>query len=404
MGPTDSGVLATADVVVVGGGISGWCTAFELRRRGFQVAVAEQRFTAYGASGRNPGSLWVQLRRTGLELDLALKGLAKYRELLDGLGTRFDFRQDGGLFFYETPAQEGAVHDYVADRRAAGLDVELLTPDKARAYSPLLPRTALGAVYCPGDAQVDSAGFVRAVSAHCVGEGVAKFENTAVLSTLRRGDTVIGVRTVRGDIHAPGVVWATGAWAGNLRSEGLDLPIGTARTGHLRIQPVGRRTGPILHGPRGVAACGAFTDLPSYREKDFPAPGGERRQVDYDDTIAHTEDGGLYVGSTVDGRGSLNPHISLTATHAMTGTVIDRFGEHASAGVVGLWAGLTCETSDHLPVVDRVDGVYLNTGHAWGVASGPVCGELAAQLIAGESGPWVDRLRMDRPTLTPSGS
>lgn len=396
MGPTDSGVLATADVVVVGGGISGWCTAFELRRRGFQVAVAEQRFTAYGASGRNPGSLWTQLRRAGLELELARQGQAKYRQLLDELGTRFDYRQDGGLFFYESPAQEAAVHEYLADRRAAGLEVELLTPDKARAYSPLLPETALGAVYCPTDAQVDSAGFVRAVSAQCVNEGVARFENTAVLSTLRRGDTVVGVRTVRGDIHAPGVVWATGAWATNLRSEGLDLPVTTARTGHLRIQPIGRRTGPILHGPRGVAACGAFTGLPSYRAQDFPVPGADQQLVDYDDTIAHTEDGGLYVGSTIDGRGSLNPHISVTATHAMTQTLLDRFGQHASAGVVGLWAGLTCETADHLPIVDRVDGVYLNTGHAWGVASGPICGELAARLIAGEPSPLAEQLRMNR--------
>ena len=57
--------LATADVVIVGAGIAGLCTAFELRKRGFDVAVVEQRFPAFGGSGRNPGALWLQLQRGG---------------------------------------------------------------------------------------------------------------------------------------------------------------------------------------------------------------------------------------------------------------------------------------------------------------------------------------------------
>jgi len=100
--------LATSDVVVVGGGISGWSTAFELRRRGFHVVVVEQRFTAYGASGRNPGAIWMQLRRRGLELELATAGMRKYQEFLAEYGRTFELRRDGGVLFCETAAQQAA--------------------------------------------------------------------------------------------------------------------------------------------------------------------------------------------------------------------------------------------------------------------------------------------------------
>lgn len=392
--------LATADIVVVGGGISGWSTAYELRKRGFHVVVVEQRFHAYGASGRNPGALWMQLRRSGTELELARMGAQKYDDFIDEFGRVFTLRKNGGLFYFETDAQRAVMQDYVEDRRRAGLDVTLLDREEALKISDTLPTTALGAVFCPEDSQIDSAGYVNALAAQCVALGVAKFENTTALSTLRTGDDVIGVRTVRGDVHAAGVVWATGAWSPNLASEGIRLPVVTARTGHMRTQPNTMSGNAILHGPRGVAMCGALSDLPTYRPKLFEPPTALPGAVlDYDDVIARTDEGGLYVGSTIDGVGSMNPHISIAATQAMTSAVLDRYPDSAELGVTGLWAGLTVETSDGLPIVDRVDGVYVNTGHRWGVASGPVCGELTAQLIAGEPTALGPALHMDRPGL-----
>lgn len=400
----ESETLADADVIVVGGGISGWCTAFELNRRNFDVVVVEQRFSTYGASGRNPGSLWIQFRRAGEELLLARAGARKYQEYLEEFGGVFEIHQDGGLLFFESEEQGRVLETYVTERRAAGVEVELLSRDAALKRSALLPDTALGAVFCPEDQRIDTVSFVNALAARCVARGVRKFENTAVLATIRRGDGVTGVRTVRGDIRAAGVVWATGAWATNLRSEGLEIRMRTSRMGHSRTQPVGVRSHAVMHGPRGVAHCGALTDLPGFDASVFAAPvvlPGYR--LDYDDSIAQHADGGVYVGSTIDGYGSLNPHISVTAAHGMTSVLLDRYGSYGGLGIIGLWAGLSCETADHLPIVDRLDGVYLNTGHAWGVASGPACGELLAQVIAGEPGEnsgLVPRLRADRPSLT----
>ena len=400
--------LATGDIVVVGAGIVGLCTAWELRKRGFDVVVVEQRFPTYGASGRNPGSMWLQTRRTGIELALAQAGKEKYKEFLDELGDVFDYRNQGGLFFFENEDQGRVLEDYVSNRRAAGLDVSMISRQEALKHSSILPDSAIGAVFCADDAQTDGVQFVNSLAAACVRAGVRTFENTSVLSTLRRGETVTGVRTVRGEIHASGVVWATGAWSTNLRAEGIDIPITTARVGQMLTQPVDMRSNAIMHGPRGVFGCGALTDLSTFKPEIFPVPGarGDSSQGQkgvpsyaYDDSIAQNRGGSIFIGNTLDGHGSLNPHISINATNAMISTTLDRYSTLADYGVTGLWAGLGSETADHLPIVDRADGAYINAGHAWGIASGPICGQVMAEVIAGEASTFASGLKLTRASL-----
>ena len=45
------------DVAIIGAGYTGLCSALELRREGFDVAVLEAEFAGFGASGRNAGHL-----------------------------------------------------------------------------------------------------------------------------------------------------------------------------------------------------------------------------------------------------------------------------------------------------------------------------------------------------------
>jgi glycine/D-amino acid oxidase-like deaminating enzyme len=391
-------VLATCDIVVVGAGLAGLCTAYELRRRGFDVAVVEQRFPAFGASGRNSGCLWVQTRCAGTELSIARAAKEKYAEYVDELGDVFDLRTLGGMFFFETDDQGRVLEDYVRERQAAGVEVELLSRERAAKLAPLLPATAVGAVFSPEDAQIDSQAFVGALASACVRAGVRLYENTAVLTAIREGNGARGVRTVRGQIRASGVVWATGAWTVNLGAEGIDLPLSTARMGQVVTQPVEQQPGAILHGPRGVAR-GALTQLASYDADLFSPPALGGPKLDYDDSIAQNRNGALVIGAGIDGRGSLNPHISIASTHAMIATTQERYGDLAGLGVTGLWAGLTTETPDNLPIVDRLDSGYVTAGHGWGIASAPVAGQVLAQLIAGESSDFGDALGVRRPSL-----
>ena len=46
-------MLSTADVVVIGAGITGASAAFQLAQRGLKVALVEKRFIAAGSTGKS---------------------------------------------------------------------------------------------------------------------------------------------------------------------------------------------------------------------------------------------------------------------------------------------------------------------------------------------------------------
>jgi glycine/D-amino acid oxidase-like deaminating enzyme len=397
--------LDQADVVVVGGGIVGLCTAYALRARGFDVAVVEQRFVAFGASGRNSGCIWLQTMHSGPELDLARAGEALYEGFIDELGPTFEYRRKGGLFFFETEQQRAIFDDYVGERRGQGLDVDLLDASAARELSAAVPASALGAVFCAQDAQFNGQKFVRGLGDACRRQRVRIYENTAVLGLLKRGDSVCGVTTVRGEISAQAVVWAAGAWSGILEREGVAVAVEPVRVGLVQTQPVDRRSEAIVHGPLGAGRYRVLAELDSFDAGAFPPLRSVEDQViGYQDMIAQNAEGNLLIGHTVEGPGSLNPHISMAATKLMLDTALTRYPTYSADGVTGLWAGLVGFTPDGLPIISPVEaikGLYINAGHAFGNSSGPVSGELMAELIAGDVEPArIDPFRLDRPALS----
>ena len=55
----------STDVLVIGGGIVGASTAYQLAKRGASVTLLEADRLASGATGRNLGFIWLHTRRAG---------------------------------------------------------------------------------------------------------------------------------------------------------------------------------------------------------------------------------------------------------------------------------------------------------------------------------------------------
>ena len=58
-------MVESTDVLVIGGGIVGAATAYQLAKRGASVTLLEADQLASGATGRNLGYIWVHTRRPG---------------------------------------------------------------------------------------------------------------------------------------------------------------------------------------------------------------------------------------------------------------------------------------------------------------------------------------------------
>ena len=72
-------------IIVVGGGLVGTATAYFSAREGMDVTLLEQEHTGYGASGRNPGFVWLHCRNPGWALEISLAGRRALRRAADAI-------------------------------------------------------------------------------------------------------------------------------------------------------------------------------------------------------------------------------------------------------------------------------------------------------------------------------
>ena len=93
-----------ADVVVIGGGIVGTCTAYYLARRGVRVALLEKGRIGAEQSSRNWG--WCrQQNRDARELPMATKSLDLWEAMAGDIGESVGFRRCGLLYLSNDEAE-----------------------------------------------------------------------------------------------------------------------------------------------------------------------------------------------------------------------------------------------------------------------------------------------------------
>ena len=280
----------------------------------------------------------------------------------------------------------------------------MLDQQQARELSPLLPRNAIGATFCPEDGQINSPKFVGALAHLAVRKGVRIHEHTAVLSLLRDGDGLHGVHTWSGLVLADRVIWATGAWSGELEREGVAAPVRPSRIGVLVTAPVQEKLNVLMFGPGGAKQYAIVRDQPSFREEDFTGPWEDGENgFEYNELVAQREDGRIQIGNPEDDHGGFDQRTPMYGMKMMVDSFLDRWPHLAHIAIDGQWSGLIPVTPDALPIVDafsEIPGLFLSAGHIYGNVAGPSSGRLIAQLANGET-PFMDieGLSLTRPGL-----
>lgn len=389
------------DIVVVGAGIVGAATAYELARRGSRVTLVEGEHPAWGASGRNPGFVWLHTRAAGTQMELGLAGRALYDELTEELDD-FEFRACGGLtYFFEEQAD--AIPAFVSERRAAGLPMELLDGRAARRACPILPEWVAGATFNPLDAHIHTERLVLALVAAAEREGATLVRAQARSLEVASG-RCRGVRTDHGLVEGDRTVVAAGVWSNDLLSPlGVSVPIVPMRLHVVESDPVPTKFDPIVYGPTALKQYAFVRDLPGFDRSRFThpiellTPGLEMLEL-----AAQRRDGRVLLGCAMD-----FPGLDDSATLAGVALTLGVLGDHLPAlkdlPIGRTWAGLLPETPDALPILGPapgVEGLVLATGHVFGNLAGPISGRLVAKTIHGEPTTLdVSAFALDRPSL-----
>jgi len=406
---SDETLPASADVVVIGGGIVGASAAYFLARRGLSVALLEKGYVGCEQSSRNWG--WCRRQnRDAREMPIANLAMRLWEEMTAEIGQDLGFRRCGLTYATNDPQQLADWDKWRDVARQFDVRTRILTATEAAGAVPAADgRTWLGGVHAAEDGKAEPA-----LAAPRIAEGARKHGATIHQNCAARGlditnGQVSGVVTEKGLIRTSAVICAAGAWASAfLRMHSVSMPQASARQTSLRTGPA-PDFGEAVYTPDFAMTRrldGSYTIAVSGRATLEITPQGLRYLRPFLPMfLKRLKAVEIGIGrSFFDGPESmrgwrldqptpferirvLDPAPDQRMLTKIKTRVATMFPGVADVGVVSTWGSYIDSTPDAVPVishVNRVGGVVIAAGcSGHGFGAGPGFGHLAADLAAG---------------------
>jgi D-amino-acid dehydrogenase len=399
------------DVLVIGGGVIGLCTAWYAAERGHRVTVIDRRpekheGCSYGNAGMLTPSHFVPLSapgvvRTALRWmfdaespfyvrprldadlirwgwkfnraataehvakaspvirDLNLAGVAEYQELSRAWHDEFRLIERGIVMLCGTEHGLGEETHTAALANRLGVPAEVLSASAVEKLEPAIRMKTTGGVFYPRDAIISPGLFMRALLRRLAERGVDVRWETEVTGWRTKGDRVEAVRTSRGDLEAKEIVVCGGSWSPSLvRQLRLELPMQAGKGYSLTLPR------PRQQPSRGIILTEARVAV---------TPMGES----------------LRFGGTMEMAG-VDESVNPSRIRGIVKSACRYFPEFTPDDFRGIepWCGLRPCSPDGLPYIGRFrryENLSVATGHAMmGLSLGPITGKLIGQVLAGE--------------------
>ncbi len=350
--------VATAEVIVIGGGLHGCSAALHLARAGVPAIVLEKNYVGRHASGVNAGGVRT-LSRHEAEVPLALASLDLWYGIGDLVGDDCGFETHGQIRVAENDAAATALKQRAERMRALGYAHERwIEPDELFARVPALARHCLGGLIAERDGAANPYRTTLAFRRRAESLGQRFFEGVRV-ERLRRDVTGWTVETDRGRFGARVLVNCAGAWADRVCAQ-LGEPV--------PLEPIAPMMMVTLRMPHFLEPVVLGTDRPlSFKQthEDTVLIGGGRR--------ARVE------------RDAETTELDFRELAASAQTVWDLFPIMRDATIHRGWAGIEARMPDDIPVIgpsSAAPDVYHAFGFsAHGFELGPIVGRITADLI-----------------------
>jgi len=352
-------MFVSADIVIIGGGITGLSTAYFLAQKGqAQVVLLEKDLLAQASTGLCVGGIRQQFTHPAniLLSQETIRFLEKFKK---DSQTDIGFHQVGYLFLAQKQKTWEDFLDSVPIQRAYNVPVEVLSPGEIKERWPYLRVDDLmGGTFGPDDGYVDPYQLAMALANRARDSGALILENTEVKEILIRQNRVEGVETTQGTVSAQKVVNAAGAWGRKIaQMAGIDLPVRPFR--------------------RQVFATKPFDAAPQ------PVP----MVIDQDTLSYFRGDGpGLLLGmSDPSEPPSFFTHVDRSFLEKVIVHAVHRAPILGKAKILRGWGGLYAITPDENPIIGEipeVKGFVCATGFSGhGFQHGPSVGRILSELL-----------------------
>ena len=346
-----------ADVIVIGGGIMGCSTAYELAKRGSSVILLERGFIGGEASGRNGGAV-LQNMRDPAELPLAIESVKIWEKMKTELAWDVEYRQGGSLYIVSNPDILDKKIKQQENLRSKGLDVRFLSPEETRDLVPVLGNDLelYGASYCPTDGTANPLIVNKAIAHAAKEKGALINEHEPLERLVTNAGRVVAAVTKRCEYRAEAFVITAGAWSKAICNQvGLDYPLEIKRSQLMVTEPL---------PPIFTEFISADEFLPYFRQ---------------------SLNGSIHIGVPSTPVEKFNKLTTYAAFKSAGESAAVLFPFLNKINIVHAWAGITNWTADAVCIIDKapgVEGMFLAAGHSGhGFCLGPITGKLFSEWI-----------------------
>ncbi len=344
-------------ILVVGGGIIGCATAYELAKVGCAVTLLERATPGAEASGAAAGLLAPLGDSSETFRDLAMASWRLYpgvvRELRERTGIDVEHVTRGTIYPLYTADDVRAAEERARRAEELDLGVEAWDRGDVQAHEPALATKVGGAMFVRGDHWVNNQRLVVAYAQAAVAAGVALITGCAVSRVIVEDGHARGVVAEGERYEADVVVLAAGAWTAALAASfGARLPV-EPRRGQMaaltHIPPVLRH---VIHGEDVYLV---------------PRPSGE-----------------LLIGATVE-RVGFQRAVTALGIAGLLQAAIDLVPALGGLPISRTWFGFRPWAPDSMPILGPwpgVDGLWVATAHFRnGILLAPITAKVMTEWI-----------------------
>jgi sarcosine oxidase subunit beta len=356
----------TADVVIVGGGVQGCATAYNLAKMGVKdIVVLEKGTICSGSTGRCGAGIRAQWG-TEMNCRFGLACVEKFEQLHEELGMDCGLNQSGYLMVAYKDSEFEQLKKSMKLQNSLGINTRVVDYSEARQICPgLAADDAVGFTFHHRDGHADPFLTTFAYMEAAKRLGVVFYRFTEVKDVKTVAGKVAGVVTDKGEIDAPVVVDAAGGYSQFIaKMAGVDIPNFSERHEIIITEPVE----PGVCPPMLMSFSGNYY-------------------------IQQRPHGSIIGGCSPEGHPEdFEMGTSWDFLELMSKKFVKLLPRTRGVRVVRQWSGLYNMTPDKQPVLceaDNVKGFYLNCGYSGhGFMFAPISGELLAQKIVGKD-PWI---------------
>ncbi|MGM0420766.1 MAG: NAD(P)/FAD-dependent oxidoreductase [Bacillota bacterium] len=354
---------SSAEVVIIGGGVVGLATAYNLARQGMKdVVVLEKDFLGSGATGRCGAGIRQQWG-TEMNCRLARRSMDIFENMNEILDTEKDIelKQQGYLLLAFSEEEQEQFQKNIELQNRENIPSRGITPTEAKEIVPHLNLEGItGAAFCPTDGHANPFLVVKAYEDAARRLGVEIKTYTEALAIKRENDKITGVKTDKGFIRTDKVMNAAGGYSCKIgEMVGLDLPVKPERHEIMVTERVEPFQGPMV------------------------------MSFSYNIYCQQTPEGPFLMGfGDPDEPASFNRNSSWQFIEEMSRKAAKLLPPLGNLRVVRQWAGLYNITPDRQPIITEskeVPGFYMAigfSGHGFMIA--PMTGEIMADIILGQ--------------------